>query len=84
VILRGDVPNPASPPPGCHFHTRCWLRERLGDPPECETVSPPLAEWRPRHFAACHFVDRLGEMPESAAPATSGVSRPPARETPPA
>ncbi len=32
VILKGDVPNPASPPPGCHFHTRCWLRERLGNP----------------------------------------------------
>ncbi len=74
VILRGDVPNPAAPPSGCHFHTRCWLRERLGNPQECETVSPLLAEWGPGHFAACHFVDRLGEMPEAAAP-SSATSR---------
>ncbi len=69
VILKGDVPNPAAPPPGCHFHTRCWLRERLGNPQECETVSPPLTEYRPGHLAACHFADRVQGTPEAAAPA---------------
>jgi oligopeptide/dipeptide ABC transporter ATP-binding protein len=68
VILQGDVPNPAAPPAGCHFHTRCWLRERLGNPPECESVSPPLVEVRPGHQAACHFADRVHEMPEASAP----------------
>jgi oligopeptide transport system ATP-binding protein len=65
VILVGDVPSPAAPPPGCHFHTRCWLRDRLGNPKECETVSPPLTEYRPGHAAACHFADRVEGMPEA-------------------
>ena len=75
VILKGDVPSPAAPPPGCHFHTRCWLRERLGNPGECETVPPPLIEYRPGHLAACHFADRTQGMPETAT-ALPGTSAP--------
>ncbi len=69
VILKGDVPNPAAPPPGCHFHTRCWLRERLGNPSECETVAPPLVDVLPGHAVACHFADRVAGTPEASAPA---------------
>ena len=42
VILKGDVPSPVNPPPGCRFHTRCWLYERLGKPENCRTIDPPL------------------------------------------
>ena len=50
IILRGDVPSPAAPPSGCRFHTRCWLRERLGNPERCTTEEPELrdAGHRPR------------------------------------
>ena len=44
IILKGDVPSPVTPPSGCRFHTRCWLRERLGNPEICTTVDPPLRE----------------------------------------
>jgi oligopeptide transport system ATP-binding protein len=48
VILKGDVPSPINPPPGCHFHTRCQFAV-----PDCRTRVPELVEIKPRHFAAC-------------------------------
>jgi peptide/nickel transport system ATP-binding protein len=55
LVLRGDVPSPANPPSGCRFHTRCWLRERLGNPERCQTEEPLLREIRPAQEVACHF-----------------------------
>ena len=55
VILKGDVPSPVNPPPGCRFHTRCWLYERLGKPENCRTIDPPLAVLDGEHRAACHY-----------------------------
>jgi peptide/nickel transport system ATP-binding protein len=57
LVLRGDVPSPANPPSGCRFHTRCWLRERLGNPERCETEEPLLREIRPGQEVACHFAE---------------------------
>jgi len=75
IILRGDVPNPASPPPGCRFHTRCWLRERLGNPEECVTIEPPQREALPGHEVACHFAGKVDGSAEQrqavGAPATA-------------
>jgi oligopeptide/dipeptide ABC transporter ATP-binding protein len=59
LVLKGDVPSPAAPPSGCRFHTRCWLREQLSLPEECETVDPPLREVRAGHLTACHFAERI-------------------------
>ena len=59
VILKGDVPSPVNPPPGCRFHTRCWLYERLGQPEDCRTIDPPLKVVADLadHQAACHHAD---------------------------
>jgi oligopeptide transport system ATP-binding protein len=59
IILKGDVPSPVSPPSGCRFHTRCWLRERLGNPEICSTVDPPLQDATTGHAVACHFADQV-------------------------
>ncbi len=58
IVLEGDVPSPADPPSGCRFHTRCWLRQKLGNPEVCATDPPPLTpigESGTAGAAACHF-----------------------------
>ena len=49
VILEGDLPSPAAPPPGCHFHTRCRYATE-----ECSKTPPKMCEVEPGHFCACH------------------------------
>jgi oligopeptide/dipeptide ABC transporter ATP-binding protein len=72
IVLRGDVPSPANPPSGCRFHTRCWLRERLENPKECETEIPVLHDVGPGHRVACHFATEVTEEAIAGA-ATTGV-----------
>ena len=64
IILRGDVPSPANPPSGCRFHTRCWLRERLGNPERCTTEDPPLRPLASGHEVACHFAEDVADSIE--------------------
>jgi oligopeptide/dipeptide ABC transporter ATP-binding protein len=56
IVLEGDVPSPAAPPPGCPFHPRCPVADK---PPECRTALPPLREIVPGHVAACHVADQF-------------------------
>ncbi len=63
IILVGDVPSPANPPSGCRFHTRCWLRERLGRPERCVVEEPELRQTSGGTFAACHFADDMLSQP---------------------
>ena len=59
IILTGDVPSPVDPPSGCRFHTRCWLRERLGNPERCTTEDPALRALSSGHEVACHFAESV-------------------------
>lgn len=54
VVLEGDVPDPANPPSGCPFHTRCRYAEQ-----RCSIERPELREVAPGHWAACHFSEQL-------------------------
>jgi peptide/nickel transport system ATP-binding protein len=59
IVLTGDVPNPADPPSGCRFRTRCWKHLQLSDDEKrrCIEEPPPLlsASGSDRHQVACHF-----------------------------
>ena len=59
IILLGDVPSPVNPPSGCRFHTRCWLREQMGNPERCATDRPLLRMVRDDHEVACHYAEEL-------------------------
>jgi oligopeptide/dipeptide ABC transporter ATP-binding protein len=74
LVLRGDVPSPANPPSGCRFHTRCWLRERLGNPAECSATEPVLKKISSGHLVACHFADQVtAQAVQEAAVAQSAI-----------
>jgi len=50
--IRGEMPSPLNPPPGCVFHPRCPLAQDIcrADKPAFEPLKT-----RPSHAAACHF-----------------------------
>jgi len=50
LILEGDVPSPANPPPGCNFNTRC---PRVMD--ICREIEPEFKDVGAEHFVACHL-----------------------------
>jgi oligopeptide/dipeptide ABC transporter ATP-binding protein len=50
IILKGDVPSPINPPPGCHFHTRCMYKKDI-----CEKEEPVLKQAGEGQWVACHL-----------------------------
>jgi oligopeptide transport system ATP-binding protein len=50
IILKGDVPSPIDPPPGCRFHTRCLFARDV-----CRKREPEYREVDKDHWVACFF-----------------------------
>lgn len=59
IVIHGEIPSPADPPPGCRFHPRCWLRRELGNPEACTAITPVLRPIGLHQSVACHFSDDL-------------------------
>ena len=54
IPLEGEIPNPANPPSGCYFHTRCrYCTEK------CKCEAPEYREVEKDHFVACHRADEI-------------------------
>ncbi len=54
IALKGEIPNPANPPSGCFFHTRCrYCTDK------CRQCAPEYRELEPGHFVACHLAEEL-------------------------
>lgn len=54
LLVPGEIPSPASPPPGCRFHTRCPHAEA-----RCREEEPAREEAGAGHTVTCHFWRRL-------------------------
>jgi len=61
IVLKGDVPSPINPAPGCRFAPRCWMAQEI-----CKTEAPEMREVCPGHCVACHFADESREKMRTA------------------
>lgn len=51
ILLKGDVPSPVNPKPGCRFAQRCQHAKEC-----CFQTEPELKEIAPGHQVACHLI----------------------------
>ena len=56
AVLEGDLPNPANPPRGCNFCTRCPVAIDM-----CFDIEPALHDSGANHMVACHLVEMTNE-----------------------
>ena len=61
IVLKGDVPSPLNPKPGCRFAPRCWMASEA-----CKNSNPPLTEIAPNHFVACFRANESRNLMDTA------------------
>lgn len=49
AAIKGEIPSPLNPPPGCQFHPRCPFATDI-----CSHDMPTSRELLPGHFVSCH------------------------------
>ncbi len=82
ILLAGDLPSPANPPPACRFHTRCPYVQ----PTRCKTDVPALRKLADGHLASCHWAEDIKEgriQPKAVEPVFQEPRLPPLPDLPP-
>jgi oligopeptide/dipeptide ABC transporter ATP-binding protein len=82
LLLAGDLPSPANPPPACRFHTRCPYIQQT----RCRDEVPELRKLSDGHVVACHWAEQIksgGITPHTVAPVFDPGIAEPAYEPPP-
>ena len=82
ILLAGDLPSPANPPPACRFHTRCPYVQ----PTRCKTDVPALRKLADGHLASCHWAEDIKEgriQPKAVEPVLQEPRLPPLPDLPP-
>jgi peptide/nickel transport system ATP-binding protein len=75
--IRGEIPSPLAPPPGCHFHPRCPHAM-----PRCRSDVPPLREIAPLRWSACHLNDAAALPTHAAASGEAASGEAASRDAP--
>ncbi len=57
ILLKGEVPSPLNPPPGCRFAPRCPFARPL-----CRKKVPELCMVDKGRMVACHFWSELSDL----------------------
>jgi peptide/nickel transport system ATP-binding protein len=81
ILLAGDLPSPANPPPACRFHTRCPYVQ----PTRCRTEPPELRKLADGHLVLCHWAEDIKDgriQPKEVEPVVQEPLLAPAPEPP--
>ena len=60
IVLKGDVPSPMNPKPGCRFAPRCWMASE-----KCYNENPQKTEIAPGHFVTCTYANESKDRAKS-------------------